>query len=120
MEEPAAGWCCGGVGQRRGSGGAGSGLEDAARQDRGVGAGERFFVRRARQGRPAERKAMIDSSHDLPVTRQAKLLSISRGSVYYKAWASSPKGSNLDNRPARTSRPEAPAGGHLLQSKCSG
>jgi putative transposase len=30
---------------------------------------------------------MIDSSHDLPVTRQAKLLSISRGSVYYKACA---------------------------------
>jgi len=30
---------------------------------------------------------MIDSSHELPVTRQAKLLSISRGSVYYKARA---------------------------------
>ena len=27
---------------------------------------------------------MIDRSHALPVTRQAKLLSISRGSVYYK------------------------------------
>jgi putative transposase len=30
---------------------------------------------------------MIDSSHELPVTRQANLLSISRGSVYYKARA---------------------------------
>jgi putative transposase len=30
---------------------------------------------------------MIDSSDELPVTRQANLLSISRGSVYYKARA---------------------------------
>jgi putative transposase len=27
---------------------------------------------------------MIDRSHDLPITRQAKILNISRGSVYYK------------------------------------
>ena len=27
---------------------------------------------------------MIDCSHELPVIRQAKLLSISRGSIYYK------------------------------------
>jgi len=27
---------------------------------------------------------MIDRSHDLPVTRQATLLSVSRGSIYYK------------------------------------
>ena len=27
---------------------------------------------------------MIDRSHDLPVARQAKVLNISRGSVYYK------------------------------------
>ena len=26
---------------------------------------------------------MIDRSHDLPITKQAKALSISRGSVYY-------------------------------------
>ena len=26
---------------------------------------------------------MIDRTHDLPITRQAKALSISRGSVYY-------------------------------------
>ena len=31
----------------------------------------------------AERKAMIDREHDLPVTRQAEILKISRGSVYY-------------------------------------
>ena len=41
-----------------------------------------FFVRRARQGRPAERKAMIDRGHDLPITQQAKSLGISRGGVY--------------------------------------
>ena len=58
------------VSRTRGS--ASGGCEDAARQDRRAGAGERFFVRRARQGRPAERKAMIDRSHDLPLTRQAE------------------------------------------------
>jgi len=26
---------------------------------------------------------MIDRSHDLPITRQAKVLNVSRGSVYY-------------------------------------
>ena len=34
-------------------------------------------------GRPAERKAMIDSTHPLPLKRQAELAGISRGSVYY-------------------------------------
>ncbi|MGA1810604.1 IS3 family transposase [Sphingobium sp. WW5] len=43
-----------------------------------------FLGRRARQGRSvAERKAMIDRTHTLPVKRQAKELGISRGSVYY-------------------------------------
>jgi putative transposase len=37
----------------------------------------------AGQGGFAERKAMIDRSHDLPITRQAKVLNVSRGSVYY-------------------------------------
>jgi putative transposase len=32
----------------------------------------------------AERKAMIDCSHDLPLTRQAEALGISRGSLYYQ------------------------------------
>ena len=39
--------------------------------------------RRARQGRHAERKAMIDRTHPLPITRQAQIVNISRGSVYY-------------------------------------
>jgi len=28
---------------------------------------------------------MIDREHDLPITKQAKVLRISRGSVYYRA-----------------------------------
>src|SRR4051794_36807975 len=63
--------------------GAGGGPDGAACQDRRADAGERFFGRSARQGGVAERKAMIDRSHDLPVTRQAKVLNVSRGSVYY-------------------------------------
>ena len=31
----------------------------------------------------AERKAMIDREHDLPIARQAEALNVSRGSVYY-------------------------------------
>src|SRR6476646_9427918 len=31
----------------------------------------------------AERKAMIDRKHDLPITKQAEILKVSRGSVYY-------------------------------------
>src|SRR5207237_10677779 len=52
-------------------------------QDRRTDAGERFFRGRAHQGGIAERKAMIDREHDLPITRQAEVLRISRGSVYY-------------------------------------
>ncbi|TXC62100.1 IS3 family transposase [Piscinibacter aquaticus] len=43
-----------------------------------------FLGRRAQQGRVAERKAMIDRDHRLPVKRQAELLGISRGTVYYQ------------------------------------
>ncbi|MBL3591768.1 MAG: IS3 family transposase [gamma proteobacterium endosymbiont of Lamellibrachia anaximandri] len=42
-----------------------------------------FFRKRAHQGGTAERKTMIDRNHPLPITHQAKALSISRGSVYY-------------------------------------
>ncbi|MGA8625895.1 MAG: IS3 family transposase [Pseudolabrys sp.] len=42
-----------------------------------------FFRRRAHQGGMAERKAMIDREHDLPITKQAEILKVSRGSVYY-------------------------------------
>jgi putative transposase len=31
----------------------------------------------------AERKAMIDGHHALPISRQAQLVGMSRGSVYY-------------------------------------
>ena len=52
-------------------------------QDRRADAGERFFGRSARQSRFAERKAMIDRAHDVPIAKQAEALNISRGSVYY-------------------------------------
>ena len=46
--------------------------EDVARQDRRADPHERFFGGGARQGGSvAERKAMIDRSHSLPLTRQA-------------------------------------------------
>ena len=78
----------GGASEVFGSGGghggrAGDRREVAARQDRGVDAGERFFRRSAHQGGIAERKAMIDREHDLSITKQAEVLRISRGSVYY-------------------------------------
>src|SRR5208282_1925240 len=43
------------------------------------------FIGCARQGRASERKAMIDRGHKLPLTRQAGVLGISRGSLYYSA-----------------------------------
>jgi transposase-like protein len=55
----------------------------ASRQDWRADLGERFFRGSAHQGGLAERKTMIDTDHDLPVTGQAKALNISRSSVYY-------------------------------------
>ncbi|UIF89353.1 IS3 family transposase (plasmid) [Cupriavidus necator] len=43
-----------------------------------------FLFRRAQQGRPAERKAMIDREHALPVSRQVRLVGIARSSAYYQ------------------------------------
>ena len=43
-----------------------------------------IFCLRAQQGRPSERKEMIDRSHDLPVARQAKVLNLGRSTVYYQ------------------------------------
>ena len=63
-------------------GGAGRGRQGVARQDRATDPGERFFRKRTHQGGIAERKAMIDRSHKLPIKRQAERLSMSRGSVY--------------------------------------
>ncbi len=81
---PVGGWCFRGFrlgehGTRRSR----DRREVAARQDRGVDTGERFFRRSAHQGGLAERKAMIDRKHDLSITRQAEVLRISRSSVYY-------------------------------------
>lgn len=56
--------------------------EYPTRQDWPADAGERFFGRSAQQGRPAERKAMIDRDHDLSVTQQARVLKISPSNVY--------------------------------------
>ena len=44
---------------------------------------ENDFLEGAHQGGIAERKAMIDREHDLPIVKQAKVLHIIRGSVYY-------------------------------------
>ncbi|RQS03505.1 IS3 family transposase [Burkholderia sp. Bp8998] len=44
-----------------------------------------FLFRSARQGRTAERKAMIDRTHALPVSRQTRLVGIARSSAYYRA-----------------------------------
>src|SRR5260370_551457 len=52
-------------------------------EDRRADTGERFFRGCAHQGGIAERKAMIDREHDLSITKQAEVLKISRGSVYY-------------------------------------
>jgi transposase-like protein len=42
-----------------------------------------FLERSAQQGGVAERKTMIDRKHNLPISKQAEALNISRGSVYY-------------------------------------
>jgi putative transposase len=42
-----------------------------------------LFGRSAQQGRFVERKAMINRQHKLSISKQAKALKISRGSVYY-------------------------------------
>jgi putative transposase len=41
---------------------------------------------------------MIDTTHDLPISRQAKLLNISRGTVYYKPRPVSPEDLRLMRR----------------------
>src|SRR4051812_49627417 len=58
--------------------GSGGGREDVARQDWGADAGERFFVRCARQGGAAERKTMIDRGHALSLVRQGGVLGVGR------------------------------------------
>jgi hypothetical protein len=57
------------------------GLCHAARR---AGPGDRFFVRRARAREIAERKSMIDPTHELPVVQQTRLLSLARSTAYYQ------------------------------------
>src|ERR1019366_355733 len=83
MESAAAGRGCRGVWFRGPHRGPERRSQISPCEDRGADAGEWFFGRSAQQSRPAERKAMIDREHDLPITKQAHALNISRGSVYY-------------------------------------
>jgi hypothetical protein len=53
-------------------------------EDRTTGAGESFFRRGAYQGGLAERNAMIDRTHALPVVRQCQLLGLSRSTTSYQ------------------------------------
>lgn len=57
-----------------------------------------IFFRRTQQGRHAERKALIDRTHTLPITRQAELVGISRGNVYYLPRAASEADQRLMKR----------------------
>ena len=45
---------------------------------------ENDFLESRYQGGTAERKAMIDPEHDLPIKQQAEVLGISRSTVYYE------------------------------------
>jgi hypothetical protein len=38
---------------------------------------------------------MIDRSHDLSITKQAKVLNVNRGSIYYLPWAAADRGSRI-------------------------
>jgi putative transposase len=53
--------------------------------------GSNFTSSERYHGGIAERKAMIDREHDLPISKQAEALNISRGSVYYLPRPVSPK-----------------------------
>ena len=59
---------------------------------------------------------MIDRAHDLPITRQAEALNISRGSVYYLPRLV-PKAdlAIMQRRRPRTTKPEP---GHKISTDC--
>nr|WP_087124886.1 IS3 family transposase [Burkholderia cenocepacia] len=57
-----------------------------------------FFKRRAQQGGIAERKAMIDRGHALPVSQQVRLVGIARSSAYYQRQPVSESGHRLMRR----------------------
>ncbi|MFY9329934.1 MAG: IS3 family transposase [Georgfuchsia sp.] len=50
-----------------------------------------FFRKRAHQGGPAERKAMIDRNHDLPLVRQCQILDLARSTDYSVPHPTSPE-----------------------------
>ena len=82
------------LGWRR-SGAFGSRVRDqgVARQDRGADRGQRFFGQRAQAMSRGDRKAMMRRDHPaLSLSRQCKVLSISRSSFYY-----APKGESPEN-----------------------
>ena len=57
----------------------------AARQDRGAGRGQRFFVQKAQALDRQVRRGMIERNHPtLSIGAQCRLLSISRSSFYYE------------------------------------
>ena len=68
------------------------------RQNRRTDAGKRFFRNTRSPRRIAERKAMIDREHKLPISQQAKVLGISRGTAYYQPKPVSPRVLALMNR----------------------
>ena len=72
-----------GAGQRLGTMGTAGRREGSARQDPRADVGERFFRGHAQHGGIAERKVMIDSDHELNVTKQAEVVGIARSTVYY-------------------------------------
>ncbi len=61
------------AGAERGGRGSRAG-EGAAREDRPAGTGDRFLSQRARAASRIERKAMINTEHELSLTRQTELL----------------------------------------------
>jgi len=68
------------------------------RQDWRTDLGERFFGKRAHQGGPDERKAMIDRKHYLPIVRQCQALGLARSTAYYTRKPVSPEDRALIRR----------------------
>ncbi|MBU1689093.1 MAG: IS3 family transposase [Proteobacteria bacterium] len=57
-----------------------------------------FLGRRAHQGGIAERKAMIDRTHKLPLVRQCQILTLARSTAYYQPAPVSPEALALMRR----------------------
>ena len=59
-------------------------VEEAPRQDRSAGDGERFFIQGARSRPVSERRGRIHEKHELSKTRRCELLDVPRSSAYYR------------------------------------